>query len=186
MNTIVYFRFPRIMGAFLSVLSEQLPPKSKFVVEDIPDLSGKVIIVTGGNTGQATVFDSHLPLMSCSTSRYRLRNSQSVPLLNIPCELNQAFNQALLLHNAKTYLAARNSEKATNAIAKLKAETGKEAIFLKLDLADLKAIKSAAAEFNRYGVTISRSFFKLRCNAVKKKSYTSFSTTGMFSQIRLV
>ena len=26
-------------------------PKSKFNVEDIPDLSGKVVIVTGGNTG---------------------------------------------------------------------------------------------------------------------------------------
>lgn len=26
-------------------------PKSKFTAEDIPDLSGKVMIVTGGNSG---------------------------------------------------------------------------------------------------------------------------------------
>lgn len=40
------------MGVFLSILAEQFPPKSKFAVDDIPDLSGKVMIVTGGNTGQ--------------------------------------------------------------------------------------------------------------------------------------
>ena len=27
------------------------PPKTKFTVHDIPDLSGQVIIVTGANTG---------------------------------------------------------------------------------------------------------------------------------------
>lgn len=43
---------PRVMGVFLSILAEQFPPKSKFAVDDIPDLSGKVMIVTGGNTGQ--------------------------------------------------------------------------------------------------------------------------------------
>jgi retinol dehydrogenase-12 len=46
------------------------------------------------------------------------------------------------------YIAARNSEKADEAIADLKTVTGKEAIFLKLDLADLKAVKAAAEEFS--------------------------------------
>jgi len=39
------------MGIVFSFLNEGLPPKSKFNVENIPDLTGKVIIVTGANTG---------------------------------------------------------------------------------------------------------------------------------------
>jgi NAD(P)-dependent dehydrogenase (short-subunit alcohol dehydrogenase family) len=58
--------------------------------------------------------------------------------------------QALLTHNAKVYIAARNEVKAKYAIAELKEQTGKKAIFLKLDLADLKSVKSAAEEFMRY------------------------------------
>ena len=30
---------------------EAFPPKSKFSVEDVPDLTGRVAIVTGGNSG---------------------------------------------------------------------------------------------------------------------------------------
>ena len=30
---------------------EGFPPKSKFSVEDVPDLTGRVAIVTGGNSG---------------------------------------------------------------------------------------------------------------------------------------
>lgn len=52
-------------------------------------------------------------------------------------------------HNAKVYIAARNPEKAEDAIARLKEATGKEAIFLKLDLASLKAVKAGAEEFLR-------------------------------------
>ena len=55
--------------------------------------------------------------------------------------------KALLAHNAKVYLAARNKEKATRAIAALKEETGKDAIFLALDLASLASVKRAAEEF---------------------------------------
>ncbi len=39
------------MGVVQSFISQTWPPKPKFSVDDIPDLSGKVVIVTGGNTG---------------------------------------------------------------------------------------------------------------------------------------
>lgn len=57
------------------------------------------------------------------------------------------FVQELLKHNAKVYLAARNATKGSAAIAELKNETGKEAIFLQLDLADLPAVRKSVGEF---------------------------------------
>jgi len=45
------------------------------------------------------------------------------------------------------YLAARNEDRAKAAIEDLKETTGKEAIFLKLDLSSLGSIKAAAEEF---------------------------------------
>ncbi|KLO08980.1 NAD(P)-binding protein [Schizopora paradoxa] len=87
-------------------------PKPKYTVEDIPDQSGKVFIVTGGNTG-----------------------------------LGKETIKALLLKNAKVYMASRNKEKALAAIKDLKSQTGKDAIFLELDLADLKSTKEAARNF---------------------------------------
>lgn len=59
--------------------------------------------------------------------------------------------QALLVHNAKVYLAARSETKAREAIADLRASTGgKEALFLKMDLADLRSVRTAAEEFLRF------------------------------------
>jgi retinol dehydrogenase 12 len=55
-----------------------------------------------------------------------------------------------LNHNAKVYLAARSQAKASAAIAELKDATGKEAIFLQLDLADISAIRKSAEEFLSY------------------------------------
>lgn len=40
------------MGQIPSLFGQTFPPKSRFHVEDIPDLSGKVMIVTGANTGE--------------------------------------------------------------------------------------------------------------------------------------
>jgi len=39
------------MGVAISMYNANWPPKAKWSVADIPDLSGKVIIVTGGNSG---------------------------------------------------------------------------------------------------------------------------------------
>ncbi|KAH8115056.1 NAD-binding protein [Phellopilus nigrolimitatus] len=88
------------------------PAAPAFSIEDIPDLSGKVIIVTGGNTG-----------------------------------VGKETILALLRKNAKVYMAARSQPKAEAAIAELKTKTGREALFLELDLASLKSIKKAAEEF---------------------------------------
>jgi NAD(P)-dependent dehydrogenase (short-subunit alcohol dehydrogenase family) len=59
----------------------------------------------------------------------------------------QCLVQALLAKNARVYLACRSQEKAEAAIENLKMETGKEALFLRLDLADIAGIRKSAAEF---------------------------------------
>ncbi|KAG1723243.1 uncharacterized protein EDB91DRAFT_1173181 [Suillus paluster] len=100
------------MGNFLSWLSDAAPPKTTFSVDQIPDLTGKVVIVTGASTG-----------------------------------IGKETAKALLAHGAKVYIAARNQASSEEAIRQLKQETGNEAIFLKLDLGDLKAIKVSAEEF---------------------------------------
>jgi len=47
------------------------------------------------------------------------------------------------------YIATRNEDRARAAIKDLAQTTGKEAIFLKLDLSSLRSIKAAAEEFLR-------------------------------------
>ncbi|KAF8442815.1 hypothetical protein L210DRAFT_3445398 [Boletus edulis BED1] len=100
------------MGIYLSLWTQSIPPKSRFDVSDIPDLTGKVIVVTGANTG-----------------------------------IGKETAKALLQHNAKVYIAARDQAKSENAIHELKTSTGNEAVFLKLDLGNLESVKAAAEEF---------------------------------------
>ncbi|KAK7043922.1 short-chain alcohol dehydrogenase [Paramarasmius palmivorus] len=95
-----------------SMLSQWFPPKPQWWQKDIPDLTGKITIVTGGKTG-----------------------------------VGRETVKALLQHNAKVYLAARGKKHAEEVIAELEKDTGKRAIFLELDLANLKAIRKAADEF---------------------------------------
>ncbi|KII92397.1 hypothetical protein PLICRDRAFT_103635 [Plicaturopsis crispa FD-325 SS-3] len=102
------------MNSLIAFMKEAYPPRAKYGVELIPDLSGQVFLITGGNAGIGKETAKHL-----------------------------------LSHNAKVYIAARSREKTDKAIAELKDATGKEAIFIQLDLADLKSVKAAAHEFLR-------------------------------------
>jgi len=94
------------------VWDECYPPPSTFSTSDIPDLTGKVIIVTGGYSG-----------------------------------IGYEIVKALLPRNARVYIASRDKQKAQEAITELKSLTGREALFLELDLANLKSVKRAAEEF---------------------------------------
>ncbi|KAJ7737427.1 NAD-P-binding protein [Mycena maculata] len=65
------------------------------------------------------------------------------------CEIELIRSQALLQHNAKVYIAGRTESRVTEAIKDLKAETGKTAEVIRLDLADLNSVKQAAEEFKQ-------------------------------------
>ncbi|KZT02807.1 NAD(P)-binding protein [Laetiporus sulphureus 93-53] len=97
----------------IAVISQLFPGKPEFSPDQIPDLTGQVAIVTGGNTG-----------------------------------IGKETVKVLLQHNTKVYMASRNKEKAESAIKELKEMTGREAIFLQLDLSILASIKRAAQEFS--------------------------------------
>lgn len=94
--------------------SQLFPGKPKWTADHLPDLSGKVFIVTGGNTG-----------------------------------IGRGTVKGLLLKNAKVYIATRSKDRADRAIAELREETGNEALFLQLDLADLSSVRKAVEEFKQ-------------------------------------
>ncbi|KAJ7041040.1 hypothetical protein C8F04DRAFT_1305865 [Mycena alexandri] len=100
------------MGIPLSLGKSYLCGKPTWSERDMPDLSGQVVVVTGGNSG-----------------------------------LGKESVRALLQHNAKVYMACRSKTKAKTAISDLFLLTGKEAIFLELDLSSLLSVKAAAEDF---------------------------------------
>ena len=81
------------------------------------------------------------------------------------------------MHHAKVYMAARNSEKARAAIEDLKRETGKEAVFLILDLSDLESVKRSAEEFLKCANFIFVATCWLTVSVVRSESYMFSSTT---------
>jgi NAD(P)-dependent dehydrogenase (short-subunit alcohol dehydrogenase family) len=111
--------------------------------------------------------------------RDRKGNRQGVFLpWDIAVKRSNLFVQELLKHNAKVYLAARNATKANAAIAELEDETrtGKDAIFLQLDLADLTAVRKSAEEFLSCVLCLYASIeFLLTILSGRKVSYTFLS-----------
>ena len=94
--------------------------------------------------------------------------------------LTENCQQALLMHNAKVYMASRNEEKALAAITQLERETGRRAIFLKLDLANLSSVKAAAQQFMRFVLRALTSSPHIpdRTLIARRRSCTSCSTTA--------
>lgn len=91
-----------------------------------------------------------------------------------------------MLHNAKVYIAARNRENAEIAIQELEAETGKDAVFLELDLANLQSVKRAAAEFLRYVLVTNLSIFQEIIGLDDSPSVGRRTTSMYFSIMRLL
>ncbi|KZV64898.1 NAD-P-binding protein [Peniophora sp. CONT] len=91
------------------------PPKPTWTAADVPNLSGKVMLVTGGNAG-----------------------------------IGRAVSEVLVERDARVYVAARDVARGTEAVAAIRAETGKDedhVRFLQLDLADLASVRRAADAF---------------------------------------
>ncbi|KAJ6577009.1 NAD-P-binding protein [Mycena vulgaris] len=115
-------------------MARMFPPKF-LPKRDMPDLSRKITLVIGGNTG-----------------------------------IGYETIKQLLLKDAKVYLAARSPVKAAAAIKRLEQETNKLAIFLQLDLADLRSVRKAAGMFlaqeSRLDIVQQCASFKFGTNVI--------------------
>lgn len=111
--------------------------KSFDPLADLPDLTGKVIIVTGGKCvpPEHGFDDARDNLCTFCTS----------------AGIGYATVKHLARKGAKVYMAARNKTRAEEAIAKLKAEGlgpgNGEVIWLELDLIDPRNAKTTVQEF---------------------------------------
>lgn len=119
-------------NAFCMFVDECKPPKAKFSIDEIPDLSGQVIIVTGGSSGALCTFPSNTKADEA------------------PSGVGKETVRVLLTKNAKVYIATRNEQKSKAVIEELREKTGKEALFLMLDLSDLNSVKVSAEEFLKF------------------------------------
>lgn len=124
----------------ISILSDFWPPKPKFTANDVPDLSGKVMLITGGNAGIGSSICYGVPW-----SRWAG--------LAICGLIGKETAKVLLQHNAKVYITCRSAGKAKVAAEELKSVTSKtddDLRVLSLDLSNLATIKEAVGEFLRY------------------------------------
>ena len=78
------------------------------------------------------------------------------------------------------YIATRNEDRANAAIEDLKQTIGKEAVWLKLDLASLESVKAAAEEFLGCVRSDFRPTTDLKTWLARNQNFIFFSTTRAF------
>ncbi|KAK9775331.1 putative short chain dehydrogenase protein [Seiridium cardinale] len=99
-------------------------PSSNFSADSLPDLKGRVYLVTGGNSG------------------WRVKRHQ--------VDFGEATVIGLASHGAKVYMAARSEAKATASIDEIRQHLPQADIhFLELDLGSFSSVVSAAARIRR-------------------------------------
>jgi len=118
-----------MLAAFKTSLKQFPSPSTFKPLRDIPDLTGKLRLLFFHGFQIHHVFGSD-------------RNSHQRS-----CRFRLPDRIAIVTQNATVYIATRSETKAIEAIQKLKAETGKEAAFISLDLVGLLSVKRAAQEF---------------------------------------
>jgi hypothetical protein len=138
-----YSRFPfltttlnsRVMISIRGIKSQgKTPTEPTWLIDQIPDLEGKVVIVTGGSSGI-----THASPRIFAVHQSRLEG------------VGREICKQLLLKNAKVYMADESKVNATVAIAEIAIENdGKYALLHHLDLADLNAVNQSAEAFLKY------------------------------------
>jgi len=115
-----------------------------FKTADIPDLKGKVAIVTGANTGIGKV-------SALEMAKWEFFN-RSVSQ-NPPRPPNSASFCSNNRHGAHVILACRSAEKTTPVVEEIKKQTGNELVeFMELDLSSLHSIRDFANNFKAKNV----------------------------------
>lgn len=126
--------------------------QGEWSVDDMPDQSGKVFLITGGNTGLGklskcraawtrliTGSPGFATAMASHGHSYILRTAH-----------RQHF-QALLRRNATVYITSRDRERGQQALERLR-RISETIHVLPLDLSDLHSVRRAALEFMRYAL----------------------------------
>lgn len=122
--------------------------KPAFTIDDLPDQTGRVAIVTGSNVGIGKETAKVLLQKNCKVGLIVLAFDDLSAERGFPLDAANKKIIADAYHILQVYVAARSEEKAKAAIEDLIRDTGKNNIhYLQLDLSDLTQVKKAAEEF---------------------------------------
>ncbi|KAI1860294.1 uncharacterized protein JN550_011560 [Neoarthrinium moseri] len=123
------------MPSLSSVVTHFFRPKPTFTEQDLPDLQGKIYIVTGSSTG--TSCPGYYDDCKLSTTDNLIPDGYDSNI-NMPTNVEQV------------YVAARTERKGQQAIDNIKASvpfSKGSLVFLHFDLSDLLIVKAAAESF---------------------------------------